>query len=85
MPRCDLAASLRVRVVAGLEAGACEGGAGRGGEGGVVPPRRPGDGGQLLGRRQGQGQGQGHGDQGAGGGEHGDWAAAGGAVLYIPS
>ena len=80
MPRCHLAASLRVRVVAGLEAGACEGGAGRGGEGGVVPPRRPGDGGQLLGR----GQGQGHGDQGAGGGEHGDWAAAGGAVLYIP-
>ena len=27
---------------------------------------------------------QGHGDEGAGGGEHGDyWAAAGGAVLYI--
>ena len=55
MPICHLAAALRVRVVAGLEAGACEGGAGRGGEGGVVPPRRPGDGGQLLGRGQGQG------------------------------
>ena len=57
MPICHLAAALRVRVVAGLEAGAGEGGAGRGGEGGVVPPRRPGDGGQLLGRGQGQGQG----------------------------